>query len=97
MVLGVIIMKIIDLSFGLWSYFLAKQAEKLKSREIKSWWWMSDGSLDGDGVSDGGMNVCVCDVVYDVVYDVESDIVHDVVCNVVDDVVCDVVKWNDWF
>ena len=48
---------------------------------------MSDGSLDGDG----GMNVCVCDVVYDVV----SDIVHDVVCNVVDDVVCDVVKWND--
>ena len=44
---------------------------------------MSDGSLDGDG----GMNVCVCDVV--------SNIVHDVVCNVVDDVVCDVVKWND--
>ena len=36
---------------------------------------MSGGSLDGDG----GMNVCVCDVV----------------CNVVDDVVCDVVKWND--
>ena len=48
---------------------------------------MSNGSLDGDGV----MNVCVCDVAYDVV----SDIVHDVVCNVVDDVVCDVIKWND--
>ena len=31
---------------------------------------MSDGSLDGGGVSDGGMNVCVCDVANDVVTDV---------------------------
>ena len=30
---------------------------------------MSFGSLDGGGVSDGGMNVCVCDVVYDDVSD----------------------------
>ena len=34
---------------------------------------MSVGSLDGGGVSDGGMNDCVCDVVYDGV----SDVVHD--------------------
>ena len=60
---------------------------------------MNDGSMDGDGVSDGGMNVCVCDVVYDVVsvvvcvHDVVSDVVYDVVC----DVVCDVVRWNDSF
>ena len=58
-----------------------QQAEKLKSREIKSWWWISDGSLDNDGC----MNVCVCDVV------------SVVVCVVVFDVVCDVVRWNDWF
>ena len=32
---------------------------------------MSDGSLDSGGVSDGGMNVCV----------------HDVVCDVIDDAV----------
>ena len=73
-----------------------KQAEKLKSREITSWWWMSDGSFDGGCVSDGGMKDCVCDVVYDGV----SDVVHDVVCDVVHDVVCDVecdVRWNDWF
>ena len=41
--------------------------------------YSKDFSLDGDGVSDGGMNVCVCDVVYDVV----------------SVVVCDVVRWND--
>ena len=33
MVLGVIIIKIIDLSFGLWSYFLAKQAIKIFSNQ----------------------------------------------------------------
>ena len=43
--------------------------------------------MDGDGVSDGGMNVCVCDVV--------SVVVCDVVCDVVHDVVCDVVRCND--
>ena len=41
------------------------------------------GSLDGDGVSDGGMNVCVCDVVYDVVSVVVCDVVRDVVHDVV--------------
>ena len=35
---------------------------------------MSDGSLDGGGVSEGGMNVCVCDVVRDVVRDVVCDV-----------------------
>ena len=45
---------------------------------------MSDGSLDGGGVSDGGMKDCVCDVMYDDV----SDVVHYVVCDVVHDVVC---------
>ena len=44
------------------------------------------------GVSDGGMNVCVCDVVYDVVCDVVCDVVHDVV----HDVVCDVVRMIDF-
>ena len=31
-------------------------------------------SLDGGGVSDGGMNVCLCDVVYEVVHDVVHDV-----------------------
>ena len=56
---------------------------------------MGDGSLDGGGVTDGGMNVCVCDVVIVVVCDFVCDVVHDVVCDVmcdvVSDVVCDVV------
>ena len=30
---------------------------------------MGDGSLDGGGVSDVGMNNCVCNVVWDVVDD----------------------------
>ena len=32
-----------------------------------------------------GMNVCVCDVVYDDVSDIVGDVVHDVLCDVVDD------------
>ena len=59
---------------------------------------MSVGSLDGGGVSDGGMNDCMCDVVYDGVSDVVRDVVHDVVCDVVHDVVDEVAcdgRWND--
>ena len=40
---------------------------------------MSVGSLDGGGVSDGGMNDCMCNVVYDGVSDVVRDVVWDVV------------------
>ena len=50
---------------------------------------MSNGSLDGDGVSDGGMNVCVCDVVRDVV----CDVVCDAVCNVLSDVACGMIDF----
>ena len=57
---------------------------------------MSVGSLDGGGVSDGGMNdcVCMCDVVYDGVSDVVCNVECDVVHDVADDVACD-GRWND--
>ena len=55
---------------------------------------MGDGCLDGVGVSDGGMNACVCDVVGDVVCDVMCDVMCDVVYDVVCDVVCDVVDYS---
>ena len=44
---------------------------------------MDDG-VDGGGLCDGGMNVCVCDYLSDVVCDacdVECDVVCDVVCD----------------
>ena len=63
---------------------------KLKSLKVaksKAKGGVGDGSLAGGGVSDGGMNVCVCDDVYDDVSDIVCEGVYDSVC----DVACDSV------
>ena len=74
---------------------MRNKLKSLKVAKSKADDALRDGSLDGGRVSDGGMNVCVCDIVYDdacdVMYDVVCDVVYDVVCDVVYDVVCDVV------
>ena len=51
-------------------FLFIRDLHKLKSLKVaksKADDAVGDGSLDGGGVSDGGMNVCVCDVVCDFV------------------------------